>query len=59
MPSVFDDGLDMQGTVNAEDALVVHMDVVVPVQFVPYPAVSHIRMRLMDLLNLARDSLVL
>jgi hypothetical protein len=59
MFSVFNGGLDMKGAVNAENALVVHMDVVVSVQLVTYSPVSHIRMCFMDFLDLTRNAFVL
>ena len=58
MSSEFDGGLDAERTIDAQDAFVVDVDVMAPIQLVPYPAVAHIRVGLMDFLHLLRDALV-
>lgn len=58
LPSELDGRLDVERTADAQNALVADMDIMVPVQLVAYPAVAHIRVDLMDLLDLFRDALV-
>ena len=58
MPPEFDGRLDMERTADAQDTLVVDSDTMMPVQFVPYPAVAHIGVNLVDFLHLFRDALV-
>ena len=58
MPPELDGGLDMERTADAQDTLVVDSDAMMPVQFIPHPAVSHIRVNLMNFLHLLRDTLV-
>ena len=48
----------MKRTVDAEYSLVVDMNALVPVQIIPYSAVSHIRMQAMDFFDLACDAFV-
>ena len=49
----------MKGTVDPKDTFIIHMNVVSPVQLIPYSAVSHIRMLFVDLLNNVCNSFVL
>ena len=48
----------MKCTVDANYSLVVDMTGMVPVQLIPYSAVSHLRMHAMDFLRLACDAFV-
>ena len=58
MPSELDGGLDVEYTVDAQDSFIIDVDIMVPVQLIPYPAISHIRVGIMDFLHLFRDALV-
>ena len=58
MPSELDGGLDVERTVDAQDAFVVNVDVMASVQLIPYPAVAHIRVGFMNFLHLLGDALV-
>lgn len=58
MPFELDGGLDVERTVDTQDAFVVDVDVMAPAQLIPYPTVAHIRVGFMDFLHLLRDALV-
>jgi len=48
----------MKSAVDPKDTFIIYMDVMVPVQLVPYSPVSHIRVRVVDFFHLTRDSFV-
>ena len=58
MPPEFNGGLDIERTADAQDTFVVDMDVMIPEKLVPYPAVAHIGVKLVNFLHLFRDALV-
>jgi hypothetical protein len=59
VPPKLDGGLNLKDAVDAQDALVVYVNIMTSVQLVPYPAVAHVRVSFMDLLDLVRNSFVL
>lgn len=58
MPPEFNGGLDVERTGYAQNALVVDVYVMMPVQLVAYPAVTHIWVGLMDFFDLFRDMII-
>ena len=50
--------LDMLFSADSKDPLIIDIDIVMPFQFVPYSAISHIRMSLMDGLDFFCNLLV-
>ena len=51
--------LDMLFSADSKDPLIIDIDIMMPVKFVPYSAISHIRMPLMDGLDFFCNLLVL
>jgi hypothetical protein len=50
--------LDMLFTADPQNPFIIDIDVIMPVQFIPYPAISHIRMLFMDNLDRFRNLLI-
>ena len=51
--------LDAFFAADPQDTLIIHSDTMLPVQLIPYPPVSHVRMLFMDILDLLRDLFII
>ena len=59
MVAVFNRGLNSAASADSEHPLVIHMSIVVTIQFIFKPAVSHLRMFFVDILNQISNAFVL